>query len=64
MVEEIQTNIELVKSTPPYTWKLFLEDDDKRTNKKNELEDILGSYEEAVKTQEEYINDLLGRKYE
>lgn len=47
-----------------YTWKLFLEDDDKRTNKKNELEDILGSYEEAVKTQEEYINDLLGRKYE
>lgn len=64
LVEEIQTNIELVKSTPPYTWKLFLEDDDKRTNKKNELEDILGSYEEAVKTQEEYINDLLGRKYE
>ncbi len=64
LVEEIQKNIELIKLNPPYTWKTFLEDDEKRTNKKNELEDILGSYDEAVKTQEEYIIELLGKKYE
>lgn len=64
LVKQIQDDIELIKSTPPYTWKFYLEDDNKKNKKRNELEEILESYEEAIITQEEYIKDLLGEKYE
>lgn len=59
LVQKIQNDIDLIKSQSPYTLKIYLEDEDKKLEKLNTLENELKSYQEAIKTQEEYIEELL-----
>ena len=59
LVKKIQKDINLIKSQSPYTWKIYVEDEEKKLDKLNTLEDELKSYQEAIKTQEEYIEELL-----
>lgn len=59
LAQKIQSDIDLIKSQSPYTWKIYLEDEDKKLEKLNILENELKSYQEAIKTQEEYIEELL-----
>lgn len=59
LVQNIQNDIDLIKSQSPYTLKIYLEDEDKKLEKLNTLENELKSYQEAIKTQEEYIVELL-----
>lgn len=59
LVGQIQDYINMVKSTPPYTWKLYLEDEKMKRDKLKSLEEDLKSFEEAVRTQEEAIKDLM-----
>lgn len=59
LVEKIQNDIDLIKSQSPYTWKIYVEDEDKKVAKLKTLENHLKSYQEAIKTQEEYIEELL-----
>lgn len=59
LVGQIQDYINIIKSTPPYTWKIYLEDEKKKSERLKSLEDDLKSFEEAVRTQEEAIKDLL-----
>ncbi len=59
LVQKIQNDIDLIKSQSPYTLKIYLEDEDKKLEKLNTLENELKSYQEAIKTQEEYIKELL-----
>lgn len=62
LVVKIQDDIELTKSTPPYTWSVYFEDEKKKAEKLKELDQELKSFNEAIRTQEEYINDLMGNK--
>lgn len=59
LAQKIQSDIDLIKSQSPYTLKIYLEDEDKKLEKLNTLENELKSYQEAIKTQEEYIEELL-----
>lgn len=59
LVGQIQDYINIIKSTPPYTWKIYLEDEKKKRDKLRSLEADLKSFEEAVRTQEEAIKDLM-----
>lgn len=59
LVGQIQEDINLIKSTPPYVWKTYVEDEKKKREKLKSLENDLKSFEEAVRTQEEAIVDLM-----
>lgn len=59
LVGQIQDYINIIKSTPPYTWSIYLEDEKKKSKRLESLEDDLKSFEEAVRTQEEAIKDLM-----
>ena len=61
LVVQIQNNIESIKSKPPYTWRVYFEDEKKKAEKLNELNQELKSFYGAIRTQEEYINDLMGK---
>lgn len=60
LVESVQKDIEKIKSTEPYIWKVYLDDENKKNEKLNELERDLENFENAIRTQEEYIRELLG----
>ena len=64
LVEEIQKDIETIKTNPPYTWKIYIDDEEKRTKKLNELTADLKSFEEGIRTQEEYIESLMRDSHE
>lgn len=59
LVNQIQNDVDLIKSTPPYTWCIYVEDENKKIEKLNELKKELKSFKDAIRTQEEYINDLM-----
>lgn len=59
LVQKIQENIELIKSQSPYNWKIYVEDKNEKQKKLKALENDLKFYREAIKTQEEYIENLL-----
>lgn len=62
LVNQVEDNIDLIKSIPPYTWKILLEDEKKKAEKLRDLKENLKSFEEAVRTQEEYIRELMRDK--
>lgn len=64
LVEKIQKDIETIKENPPYTWQIYLEDEKKRSEKLNELAADLKSFEEGIRTQEEYIESLMRDSHE
>lgn len=59
LIGKIENDIDLIKSQPPYTWKEFVEDKNKIAEKLKELQNNLEAYEEAIRSQEEYIEDLM-----
>lgn len=59
LVKKVQNNIDIIKSQTPYTWKIYIEDENKKIKKLNDLEKQIKSYEEAIKSQEECIKELL-----
>ena len=60
LVESVQKDIEKIKSTEPYIWQVYLYDENKKNEKLNELEREIENFENAIRTQEEYIRELLG----
>lgn len=60
LVESIQKDIDKIKSTEPYIWEVYLYDENKKNEKLNGLEQDLENFENAIRTQEEYIRELLG----
>ena len=59
LVNLIKNDIELTKSMPPYTWSIYVEDETKKSERLSQLEKDLKSFDDAVRTQEEYINNLI-----
>lgn len=64
LIETIKADIESIQTSPPYIWKIYLEDYDKTKEKRKELNEKIDSYKEAIMTEEARINDLLGYDYE
>lgn len=58
VVDQLKAEIEQIKATPPYSWKIYLENEDKKSQKIEELTEQLKRFQAAVQTQEEYIHDL------
>ena len=59
LVSQIQEEIEHIKTVPPYTLKKYVEDEKERLEKIRELKQELKSFQDAIRTEEEYINVLL-----
>ncbi|NLW51965.1 MAG: J domain-containing protein [Tissierellia bacterium] len=64
LVITMEAKIGWIKSKYPYNAKIYLDDESKKQEKKEELKTQLNAYTEAIKTIEEYIKKLLGEKYE
>ena len=64
LVKKIQGEIGSIKENPPYSWKVYLEDEEKKTEKLRELKEDLENFKTAIRTQEEYIRDLMEDKNE
>lgn len=60
LIDEVRGDIERIQSTPPYTWRIYLEDERKKAEKLRQLKEELASFKTAIKTQEEHIHDLMG----
>lgn len=59
LVYQIQKDIDLIKSTPPYTWRIYVKDKKKKSEKLSQLERDLKSFKNAIRRQEEAIKDLM-----
>lgn len=60
LIEAVQEDMEAIKSGPPYTWRIFLEDEKKKAERLRQLKEELANFKTAIKTQEESIHDLMG----
>ena len=56
----MKKDIDGIQSNPPYTWRIYLEDEKKKAEKLRQLKEELANFKTAIKTQEEYIHDLMG----
>lgn len=62
LLEKIRHSIETIKSIPPYSWRIYVEDEEEKAKKLKELKESLKAYRQAIRTQEEYIKELLRDK--
>ncbi|MBP2015199.1 molecular chaperone DnaJ [Anaerococcus degeneri] len=62
LLRKIKSSIGTIKSIPPYTWRIYVEDEEKKAEKLNDLKERLKAYKQAIRTQEEYIKELLEDK--
>lgn len=60
LIDAVQKDIDGIQSNPPYTWRIYLEDEKKKAEKLRQLKEELANFKAAIKTQEEYIRDLMG----
>ena len=59
MVEQLEKELEIIRSSAPYTWKIYLDDNERKNERKEDLKDRLLSFQQAVRTQEEYISKMM-----
>ena len=62
LIKKILLEINQIKENPPYSLKIFLENDDKKSEKSKELREELKSFNEAIRTEEESINELINEQ--
>lgn len=62
LVKKIKEEIEEIKKEPPYIWKIYLDDENKKEERIAELKKDLKSFQEAIRTQEEYIDQLMRKE--
>ena len=62
LIKKILLEINQIKNNPPYTLKIFLENEDKKSEKLKELREELKSFNEAIRTEEESINELINEQ--
>lgn len=59
LIEETKYEINRIKSIPPYTWRIYLTDVNKRNERLRNLKRNLESFQEGIRTYEEYIKELM-----
>lgn len=64
LVQKIQREIDLIKKNPPYTWQIYLEDEEKKEKKLQGLRQDLESFQTAIRIQKESIRHLMEAKDE
>lgn len=62
LVSMVEAQIEEIKTKPPYIWKIYFEDERKKAERIAELEKQQKSFQEAIRTQQERINELMGNE--
>lgn len=60
-IQKMEKEIEEIQSKPPYSWKIYLDDPEKKAQKIAELMRELKGFREGIRTQQEAIQELLGR---
>lgn len=58
LVSKVREEISQIKTTVPYIWRAYVEDEAAKNERCTELNKLLKSYQEAIRTQEEYIDSL------
>ncbi len=59
LVDRVKADIEFIKTTVPYIWRIYIKDENKKAEKISKLQKELKSFQEAIRTQQELINDLM-----
>lgn len=59
LVSQIQNEIEQIQTTPPYIWSIYLTDETKKSEKLDELKQDIEEFKQAIRIQEEYIEQLM-----
>ena len=59
IVEEIKMEVEHIKTTPPYIFKYYLDDEEKKKERIKELEEISAGYDEAITILKAQIKEML-----
>lgn len=59
IVEEIKMEVEHIKTTPPYIFKYYLDDEEKKKVRIKELEEISAGYDEAITILKAQIKEML-----
>ena len=59
LVEEIRREVEKIKTTPPYIFKYFLEDEEKKNERIQKLEELSAGYDEALIILKVQIKEML-----
>lgn len=59
LVEEIRREVEKIKTTPPYIFKYFLEDEEKKNERIQKLEELSAGYDEAIIILKVQIKEML-----
>lgn len=62
LVDRIQADIERIKENPPYTWRMYVEDEKKKAERLDDLRKELFSFQNAIRTQEEQIYEVMGHE--
>lgn len=60
LLDRVVADINDMKTKPPYIWKIYWEDESKKAKKIVALQRELKSFQQAIRTQAEYIHDLIG----
>lgn len=64
LIDKLKEAIQTIKNTNPYKLRIYLIDENAFTAKRQETEMILNSYEEAIKTLEKRLENLVGETHE
>lgn len=59
LIENTKFEINRIKTTQPYTWRIYLTDENKRNERLRNLKNNLESFQEGIRTYEEYIKELI-----
>lgn len=59
LLDQVKEEIKKIKTSPPYTWKIYFEDEERKAERIDELEKELGAFQKAIRTQKEWIHELM-----
>lgn len=62
LLDQVKVEIEKIKTSPPYIWKIYVEDEGQKKERLSQLQKELESFQAGIRTQEEYIRTLQENK--
>ncbi len=62
LLDQVKAEIEKIKTSPPYIWKIYVEDERQKKEKLSQLQKELESFQAGIRTQEDYIRTLQENK--
>ena len=59
LLDQVKEEIKKITTSPPYIWKIYFEDEERKAERIDELEKELRAFQEAIRTQKEWIHELM-----